>query len=312
MSAQVATQDMQERIIAMDEQGYSHKPLVRVELTDYAVTKALDRWGQLDSGMVYVRNRIDPEQPACQIPACILLCRKHAYLDPEQYACWMTDPEDLRVAKRGQVGTSCVLVEPIGKDFIIQRHNEKYNWAAAFKNTYDTFFETDRLTYEEWRAPACTCTFDTFDEACQVAENACAWESNNRKALAEYRAQRTATAVATADKLPKRTAEDASARWSKDKKKAHLIEAQGSIVCCGCGREFDHPDYLEVDHIRPRVDGGANSLYNLALLCRPCNSTRRKGGNLTMHGLREKNRKDGFMVAEIDIPIIGFVKEEGE
>ena len=103
-------------------------------------------------------------------------------------------------------------------------------------------------------------------------------------------------------------AEDASARWSNEKKKTYLIEKTGGMTCWGCGRDFDHPDYLELDHKMPRVDGGANSMYNRALLCRPCNGTKRKGANLTLHGLREKNKKDGFMVREIDIPIIGFIQ----
>ena len=104
-------------------------------------------------------------------------------------------------------------------------------------------------------------------------------------------------------------AEDASAGWSKDKKKAYLLDKMGECSCAGCGRNFDHPDYLEVDHIRPRADGGANSLYNLTLLCRPCNSTRRKGDKLTLGGLRNLNRKTGFLVREIDVPTIGFILE---
>ena len=101
--------------------------------------------------------------------------------------------------------------------------------------------------------------------------------------------------------------EDASCKWSKERKKKYLIESTGSIICWGCGRGFDHPDYMEIDHIRPRVDGGADSLHNLALLCRPCNSTRRKGGNLTLRGLRDKNLREGFMHKEIEIPKIGFI-----
>ena len=108
--------------------------------------------------------------------------------------------------------------------------------------------------------------------------------------------------------------EDASAKWSNEQKKAYLIEETRKqlghptgIICWGCGREFDHPDYLHLDHIRPRTDGGANSVHNRALLCYPCNGTKRKGADLTLTGLRKKNRKDKFMKAEIGLPVIGRI-----
>ena len=103
--------------------------------------------------------------------------------------------------------------------------------------------------------------------------------------------------------------EDDSARWLNERKKAYLIKQTGGMICWGCGREFDHEDYLELDHKVPRAERGANSLYNRALLCRPCNSTKRKGADLTLTGLRKKNNRDGFMKREIEIPEIDFIWE---
>ncbi|MDD9852981.1 MAG: DNA methyltransferase, partial [Deltaproteobacteria bacterium] len=61
-----------------------------------------------------------------------------------------------------------------------------------------------------------------------------------------------------------------------------LIERNG-IICAGCHRRFDDPLYLELDHIRPRADGGSNDLDNRTLLCGPCN--RIKSNTLTLSGL---------------------------
>ena len=70
-------------------------------------------------------------------------------------------------------------------------------------------------------------------------------------------------------------------------------QSQGDkVVCGGCGRALENA-FMEVDHIMPRVDGGVNSIVNRILLCSPCN--RDKGGTLTLHGLRRKNRKCGWM-----------------
>ena len=72
-----------------------------------------------------------------------------------------------------------------------------------------------------------------------------------------------------------------------------LIERDG-IRCQGCFRSFDHPSYLELDHIQPRAEGGSNAIDNRTLLCGPCNHT--KSHRLTLSGLHEKNKQTGFMV----------------
>ncbi len=73
--------------------------------------------------------------------------------------------------------------------------------------------------------------------------------------------------------------------------KAILIHAQSS-TCGGCGRLL-HERFLELDHIMPRVDGGANDISNRILLCRPCNGD--KNANLTLRGLRQRIKADGWM-----------------
>ena len=72
-----------------------------------------------------------------------------------------------------------------------------------------------------------------------------------------------------------------------------LVERDG-IRCQGCFRKFDHPSYLELDHKLPRADGGPNHIHNRTLLCGPCNRT--KSNELTLSGLRKKNKQTGFMV----------------
>ena len=81
-------------------------------------------------------------------------------------------------------------------------------------------------------------------------------------------------------------------RWTHAKMRAHLLEQKG-CKCQGCGRSFDDDRYLELDHIIPRADGGINHVSNRILLCGPCN--RAKSHRLTLSGLQELNRKNGWM-----------------
>ena len=69
--------------------------------------------------------------------------------------------------------------------------------------------------------------------------------------------------------------------------------AEFGYQCAGCDREFDHPEYLEVDHKIPRADDGGDEYGNRMLLCSPCN--RRKGSKFTLSGLRQENRRYKFM-----------------
>ena len=75
----------------------------------------------------------------------------------------------------------------------------------------------------------------------------------------------------------------------------HLAEAQAQgegIVCAGCGRVLER-EFMELDHILPRNDGGDNWITNRILICRPCNG--KKSADLTMTGLRNRNKRDKWM-----------------
>lgn len=82
-------------------------------------------------------------------------------------------------------------------------------------------------------------------------------------------------------------------RLSREEIKNRLIGENG-LVCSGCGRHFDDPGYLEVDHNTPRSDGGINHISNRVLLCSPCN--RIKSNTLTLSGLRRENQRRGRMM----------------
>ena len=77
-----------------------------------------------------------------------------------------------------------------------------------------------------------------------------------------------------------------------------LKQAQASmegVVCGGCGRALEEP-FMQLDHIQPRAEGGANDITNRILLCGPCN--RKKGADLTLRGLVRANKRDGWMQSE--------------
>lgn len=63
---------------------------------------------------------------------------------------------------------------------------------------------------------------------------------------------------------------------------AQLIERDGGLRCFYCGKplhrdktRYQEPDYVCIDHKLPRSKGGGHELSNLALSCRPCNSSKR-------------------------------------
>ena len=66
-----------------------------------------------------------------------------------------------------------------------------------------------------------------------------------------------------------------------------------AIVCPGCGRILE-PEFMQLDHMQPKKDGGEDFLNNRILLCGPCN--RRKKERLTYSGLIAENRAEGWTV----------------
>ena len=78
----------------------------------------------------------------------------------------------------------------------------------------------------------------------------------------------------------------------------HLVEAQhsqGMVICAGCGRVLER-EFMQLDHIQPRAEGGANDITNRILLCQPCNL--RKGANFTLRGLVRENKRENWMQNE--------------
>ena len=90
----------------------------------------------------------------------------------------------------------------------------------------------------------------------------------------------------------KRRKEPPGPRQTREEMRAILMEENG-MTCEGCDRTFDDARYLELDHNTPRSSGGINHISNRLLLCGPCN--RVKSDTLTLKGLRQKNRKEGWM-----------------
>jgi hypothetical protein len=66
-----------------------------------------------------------------------------------------------------------------------------------------------------------------------------------------------------------------NARVPVSNKLKHEVWRRDGFRCAYCGRGIDEVE-LEVDHIRPVVQGGSNAASNLQTLCVDCN--RRKGG----------------------------------
>ena len=96
--------------------------------------------------------------------------------------------------------------------------------------------------------------------------------------------------------MPKHTNATEPQRLYRQQIFDYLRDAQtnstGLVTCAGCGRSLEY-EFMELDHILPRSEGGENYITNRILLCRPCNG--RKSDRYTLRGLRERNKKDGWM-----------------
>ena len=98
-------------------------------------------------------------------------------------------------------------------------------------------------------------------------------------------------APAPSFETPTPRAKEAWERLSHAQMREILYEAQEG-ACGGCGRELEI-EFMELDHLLPRADGGANDITNRVMLCAPCN--RRKSHRLTISGLTQQNRREGWM-----------------
>ena len=73
--------------------------------------------------------------------------------------------------------------------------------------------------------------------------------------------------------------------------------ADVGAFCQGCGNDYGFdPRVLEVDHRQPKSDDGTDAYENLTLLCPPCNKEKRD--RLTLTGLQEFNRRNGYLKPE--------------
>ncbi len=74
--------------------------------------------------------------------------------------------------------------------------------------------------------------------------------------------------------------------------KARLLKMDG-LVCLGCGWVPHHPDYLQVDHRKPKDKKGREVITNFTLLCGPCNL--KKGKKWSLRELQEQRIDEGRM-----------------
>ena len=102
--------------------------------------------------------------------------------------------------------------------------------------------------------------------------------------------ERTDSGETAAPRLPGVYLADERSKLAHAEMHATLWEQFGSR-CWACDFTAPWPEYLELDHVNPKSDGGSNHLDNRALLCRPCNG--KKGNRKTLSALRRDNRKDG-------------------
>jgi len=76
-------------------------------------------------------------------------------------------------------------------------------------------------------------------------------------------------------------------------KKRQEIYYRDGGKCQLCGKKLslnsEDPNYIQMDHIKPRSQGGDNSSGNLRATCKPCNSMR---GKYSGEVLKKKILKD--------------------
>lgn len=95
-----------------------------------------------------------------------------------------------------------------------------------------------------------------------------------------------------------RAPQEAWEKWTHKQMRQLLARYQSAlnddrlVTCAGCGRELEQ-EFMELDHIMPKSDGGANHIANRILICRPCNGVKHNG--LTLTGLRRANTQKGWM-----------------
>ncbi|MBR0148683.1 MAG: HNH endonuclease [Lachnospiraceae bacterium] len=64
----------------------------------------------------------------------------------------------------------------------------------------------------------------------------------------------------------------------------------GWFKCSKCGKNFRRSD-MDADHIVPKSKGGSNSRYNLQLICKHCNRSKRDDTSETAKDLEKRYRE---------------------
>ena len=94
-----------------------------------------------------------------------------------------------------------------------------------------------------------------------------------------------------------RTPTGRAVRYPRPRTQHATLLADLGPFCQGCGRNYGGDTrVLEVDHVSPKSDGGTDSYDNLTLLCPPCNKEKRD--RITLSGLQDQNRKNGYLLPE--------------
>ena len=76
-----------------------------------------------------------------------------------------------------------------------------------------------------------------------------------------------------------------SQKWKRTRKQVFNRDGR---ECVFCGHHGDTGNPLTVDHIVPRYRGGTDALSNLRVLCRRCNSGRKRGSSRMVKRSRMK------------------------
>lgn len=64
-------------------------------------------------------------------------------------------------------------------------------------------------------------------------------------------------------------------RWIRPEKRLAIYLRDGfRCVYCGCDLHGADPRDLNLDHVKPKCEGGTNEANNLVTACRSCNSSR--------------------------------------
>ena len=183
-----------------------------------------------------------------------------------------SNPDDIVLDPFAGCATTCIAAERLGRQ-----------WVGV--DIWDKAHETviDRLRDEGLAAP------DTGD-----VERLLTFGDIHYETVPPVRTDEGEEAVPFL-RLKVQRASEPWQRLSRSQIVERLEEAQAQqdmVICGGCGRVLEAA-FMELDHIVPRADGGANDITNRILLCPPCN--KRKSARYTLTGLRSENKKAGWM-----------------